>query len=269
MTRNRSRRHFLAGAGGLIAATALFPVLPSRAALNLSALETFVRMRCGAPGERAYWWYSGHVLGRIAGESAEPILSVTGCSYSTCTRREDGDIGYDLVEAGYYGDPDTGEILDAWQNPLNDKRATPQHYQSGQSLIFRRDLRVEPNTDKLPPGLDYRGRIIGPDIKADRVWMAEELFVQFPKTEGAPRFANSLANFEASANDIANPDLPFVPTTMQYTTINSFRPWMEMGSTPGTISMRLNSVKLPRREGIPASLRARIEADHPDFFDLI
>jgi hypothetical protein len=56
----------------------------------------------------------------------------------------------------------------------------------------------------------------------------------------------------------------FVPASMQYTTLNSFRPWMNMGSAAGDIMMRLNGLKLARWDQLPTALRTRIEADHGD-----
>jgi hypothetical protein len=52
---------------------------------------------------------------------------------------------------------------------------------------------------------------------------------------------------------------------MEYTTLNSFRSWMEMGDVAGTISMRLNGVKLPDVNQIDRQLFDRIQRDHPTF----
>ena len=266
--KNSSRRQFVGGAAALAGSAALPTSVFALAGANtgLTPLDMFVRMRCGVPGERTWWWYTGHVLGRQHGSPAKPMLSVTGCSYSTSTTLEDGAVRYELKEAGYYGDPVTTEIVDRWVNPLNGVECEAVHYLSGQRILFRPDLTVVPDVT-LPDGLDYTGRIIGPDIKHGRIWMAEELFVGLPTESGPQRTANSLANFEAELSQVTDPDLAFVPTTMEYTTINSFRPWMAMGDTPGTMSMRLNGVKLRTHDGVPAPLRVRIEKDHPGFFD--
>lgn len=258
----------------LIAAPALLaiPSVLCAAETGLSPLETFLRIRCSPPETRTFWWYSGQMLARLTGEPARTMVSVIGVSHSQITRRVDGRIGYKLLEAGYYGHPDQRGVEAIADGPianvLTGAPMTPEHYLSPQAIIFTPELDVIPDLPTLPPGLDYTGRITPPDIKAGRVWMAEELFVKAPPLPGAPengpRIANSLANFEAALDDVTSA-AEFVPATMQYTTLNSFRPWMNMGTASGAIMMRLNAVKLPGFDAVPADLRARILKDHPDF----
>lgn len=266
-----SRRALLAAVPGLAAMPGLAAI--AAASPGLSPLETFVRIRCSPPGTRTWWWYTGQLLARIAGEPMRPLVSVVGVSHSRITRRSDGSIGYALLEAGYYGAPDKpGSVDNIAEKPiinaLTGAPMQPEHYLSPQSIIFTEDLAVLPDLPALPPGLDYRGRITPPDIKNGRIWMAEELFIKAPparnRIDDAQRVLNSLANFEAALDDVES-DKAFVPATMQYTTLNSFRPWMNMGSASGAIMMRLNGIKLPDWSDVPAELRARILADHPDF----
>ncbi|WP_416906996.1 MAG: DUF1838 family protein [Polymorphobacter sp.] len=258
----------------LLAAPALLamPRALRAAETGLSPLETFLRIRCSPPETRTFWWYSGQMLARLTGEPARTMVSVIGVSHSQITRRPDGRIGYKLLEAGYYGHPDQRGVEAIADGPianvLTGAPMTPEHYLSPQAIIFTPELAVLPDLPTLPPGLDYTGRITPPDIKAGRVWMAEELFVKAPPArsapENGPRIANSLANFEAALDDVTSA-AEFVPATMQYTTLNSFRPWMNMGTASGAIMMRLNAVKLPSFDAVPEDLRARILRDHPDF----
>ena len=251
----------------LLAAGLAMPLLPAAAASGRNALETFLRMRCSPEGQSTYWSYSGHMLARVEGEPLRPLLSIIGASRSHIRRQPDGAIIYSLVEAGYYGAPDAaaspaGAIADSpITNALTGSPITPEHYLSPQTLRFTPDMQVMPDMGPLPPGVEYRGRITPPDIKQGRVWMAEELFVKLP---GNPsKILNSLANFETSLKDLDR-RASFVPCSMQYTTLNSFRPWMNMGAAKGEIMMRLNAIKLARWDNVPAALRQRIEADHGD-----
>lgn len=244
----------------LLAAGLVLPLMPARAAPSRNALETFLRLRCSPEGKSTYWSYSGHMLARVEGEPLRPFLSIIGASRSQFRRQPDGTVAYSLVEAGYYGAPDSPGIADGpIRNSLTGGLMTPQHYLSPQSIRFTPDLKVLPDMGPLPPGMDYRGRFTPPDIKQGRIWMAEELFIKIPGE--SPKILNSLANFEASVKDLDSP-AAFVPASMQYTTLNSFRPWMNMGEAKGEIMMRLNGLKLQSWEEVPAALRHRIEADH-------
>ncbi|WP_439532227.1 hypothetical protein [Polymorphobacter sp.] len=251
----------------LAAAALAAAALPSASRANplasLTPLEIFTRIRCSPPGRTTWWSYSGHMLARRDGDPLRPMVSVIGASRSTITMLPDGNIRYALTEAGYYGDPRTGEIADGpMANVLTGEPMSPEHYLSPQTILFTPDLKVLPDMAALPKGLDYTGRITPPDIKHSRIWMAEELFIKLPGTPA--RVANSLANFEASVADVARGG-DFVPATMQYTTLNSFRPWMNMGTAGGSIMMRLNALKCPGWDSVPEPLRRRILADHPEF----
>jgi hypothetical protein len=250
----------------LLAAGLALPLVPgpnpARAAAPRSALETFLRLRCSPEGQSTFWFYSGHMLARREGEPMRPLLSVIGASRSRIARQSDGSVVYSLIEAGYYGPPDAPDIADGpIPNALTGAPMTPEHYLSPQTIRFTPDLKVLPEMAAVPPGLDYRGRITPPNIKGDRLWMAEELFIKIAGK--SPKILNSLANFEASVKDIESA-ADFVPASMQYTTLNSLRPWMNMGADRGEIMMRLNGLKLQRWDEVPKALRQRIEADHGD-----
>jgi hypothetical protein len=234
----------------------------------MAPLQKFLRIRCSTYQKPTYWWYSGQIMGYVEGLSPlQPILSVVGASQTVASENSDGSISYDMVEAGYYGDPASGDIADGpISNLLNGEQITPKHYLSPQKLRFTNDLRVEPASGPLPPDVSFEGKIVGPDEKGDRIWMAEQLIAEIAARGDRPkRISNSLANFQASLSDVMS-DRQFVPATMDYTTLNSFRPWMNMGSASGRIMSRLQAIKLERWSSVPVQLRQRIEADHSGVF---
>ncbi|WP_394728919.1 DUF1838 family protein [Altererythrobacter sp. GH1-8] len=222
----------------------------------------FLRIRSSDVGRKTFWWYTGKLYGDRYGEPMRPLFQMQGASQTLATRISDSEVAYTLKEAGYYCDLETGEVIDGEvNNVFTDEAITPQHYLSSQDLIFSDQMAVRPQRD-LPSNISFDGRIIRPDIKGDRIWMSEYLFVTVgSRSGGNPRISNSMANFEASLEDVSKPE-GFVPATMQYTTFNSYRTWMNMGDTKGHVMMRLNALKLERWDQIPEPLRSRIEADH-------
>lgn len=235
---------------------------------DMHPLEKFMRIRSSRIGKPTYWWYSGHVMGYVDGDSPlQPILSVVGASQSIAARNSDGSVHYDMVEAGYYGDPTNGCIADSpIVNRLTGERINPKHYLSRQQLRFDLDLTVQPASGPLPTDVSFEGRIIGPDEKGDRIWMGENIIAEIAARDGRPkRIANSLAKFQASLSDVLS-NREFVPASFDYTTLNSFRPWMNMGTRTGRIMSRLQALKLESWNSVPLKLRGRIETDHPGVF---
>lgn len=266
-----SRRNLCVGGLAVAGTSAVTPALAddayALAGRTMSPIQKLMRIRSSEPGRRTFWWYSGQLLGRIGDTPLQPLFSILGASQAVAKWQDDGRISYEMIEAGYYGNPATGEIADTpIENPLTGQLVQPEHYLSPQKNTFTPELAVLPSTPVTPDQGAFEGRITPPDEKGDRIWMAERLTGILYETPQRPhRIFNSLANFEASRSDVYGSG-GFVPATMQYTTLNSFRPWMSMGDAEGNIMTRLNAVKLDHWSGIDAALSARIEKDHPGVF---
>lgn len=272
---NLNRRSLIkfAAAGGAIAATSRSgSLLAAEPAFPLGDLEAHVRMRGNLRGERSYWYYRGSVFGNVWGQSTAPMLSVEGVSFSLITALPGGRYRYSLNEAGYYGDPETGEITEKVMNPFTGKRYKPKNYLSPQTVIFEPDLSVTPVIDRRPPGLDYRGVIAPVSTFQNSVWSSEDLFVRMPlpNPDNDPdlpafRVQTSLASFTSDRGELLDPDRDFVPCQMNYQTLGTWRPWMGMGQTKGMISMRLTGTKCGV-DDLPVPIKERIARDHPAFF---
>lgn len=265
------RRSLLKAAAGMTAAAS--PALrAAEPAFPMGDLEAHVRMRGNLRGERTYWYYRGTVFGNAWGEATRPMLGVEGVSYSVMTPLDDGSYRYALTEAGYYSDPESGEIGDRVRNPFTGEFYRPEHYLSPQTVIFRPDLTVVPAVDGLPPGLDYTGTISPLRVFMDSVWSSEDLFVRMPVSgaEGDPdrldfKVQTSLATLSADRRQLLDRSRDFLPCQLNFQTLATFREWMNMGRRPGMMSWRMVGTKC-READVPAALAARIAADHPGFF---
>jgi hypothetical protein len=234
--------------------------------------DDFVRVRCSQPGRWGVWVYRGVLIGKVEGERAHKLLHVEGMSYNKAVRQETGGYEYHLDEAGYYCDLVTGEPVSEAVNPMNGKTVKVQHYRSPQRYIFK-DGQVQ-STNVLPPGTEFVGEITQPTVIGNRVFVGEDIFAKVPAAaaeNGAParplQVATSMVMFSAALEDLQTQSDRWVPAEATYNTMNTFRPWLEMGDTPGVMNMRLEMVKFQDERGAPEWLRTRIAKDHPDFFD--
>lgn len=236
-------------------------------------LDAYVRMRNRWDGKKSYTRYSGTFFMKVEGEVAIPILGVEGMSWGRCQRQPDGTYLYSMQEAGYHTDLVTREVVDEWVNPVNGLTVTPRHYRSGQSSTFT-PISVVPIMEHRPDGLEYNGVITPATVIDDTVWCSEDLYVKFPNPKerhedlrewnGPYRISTSLATHMAKVADLENRDVAFVPSSMSYTTINSWRGWMKMGQTPGVISWRLKGKKFESPDMVEDWISHRIRADHPE-----
>lgn len=269
-----NRRDLLRGAALAGGALAAGPLASARAESNfpLGDLEAHLRMRGNLRGERTYWYYKGTVFGNAWGEATQPMLGVEGVSYSTIEALEDGRYRYSLNEAGYYSDPSSGLIEEEVLNPFTGEYYRPDHYLSPQTTLFSPDLSVKPDSDRLPPGLEYRGHITPARVFKNVVISSEDIFVRMPVrgAEDDPqrlpfKVQTSLATFTASREDLLNEKLDFVPCQFNYQTLATFREWMNMGTRPGMMSWRMVGTKC-RENDVPRAIAQRIRAAHAGFF---
>lgn len=239
----------------------------------LSSLQAHVRMRGNLRGERTYWYYKGTVFGNSWGESTQPMLGVEGVSFSVIDQLPGDSYRYSMTEAGYYTDPNSGEIAEQVKNPFTGEYYRPEHYLSPQSNIFSPDLSVRPDRAKLPPGVEYRGEISSVSVFNNVVVSSEDVFVrmQVPSAAKDPdrlefKVQTSLATFTADRRDMLKPDCDFVPCQMNYQTLATFRDWMGMGKQPGMMSWRMTGTKCGF-DDLPPHMVERIARDHAGFFE--
>ena len=257
----------LLGAGLPIGADAAADGPAAGSKSSLDTLQTHVRMRAHPDGRPAFWWYSGTFYGQVSGQRTVPLLGIEGLSINRCTPADDGAFTYALREAGWFKDLGTGAILDQWLNPLTGRTVAPKHYYSPQSLRFE-GATVLPVLKAPIPGLEYTGYLGAPVTLGDSVWSSEELLVRMPGANGAPATVQtSLLTLHASLRDLRARANRFVPSTMAYQTLASWRPWMDMRDIPGVISWRLFGRKAATVDELPPAIVARTRSTHPQLFE--
>jgi hypothetical protein len=257
---------------GMALGGALMAAVPGgaqgRSQRSMDALQAHLRMRCYSGGQATYWYYSGTVFGQPAGEMTRPMLHVEGISQSRLEPLPGGQYKYSLQEAGYFADPVTGAISDRLVNPFTGEWYEPQNYLSGQVNILDPDLSVRPDSEALPPDLEYRGEISSLQTFKDMAWSTEDLYVRLPsENPGEPQFTvqTSLATFVADRRQLFDAGIEDIDCQFYYQTLATWRPWMNMGTRPGVISWRLVGAKC-RRDDLPREVAGRIRAEHPEFF---
>lgn len=262
-----NRRDMMRGAAAALGSGAMTGRAASRAAVAVDRVLTHVRMRAHPDGRPCYTWYQGTFYGQRSGERTRALLHIEGASTSTTQRQTDGSWTYRMREAGWFCDPASRQIVNEWRNPFTEQIVKPGHYNSKQQLLFAADGTVTPVISPLPPGLEWQGLLTEPVVVGDDVWSAEELLVRIPGPPGGnARVQTSLATLHASARDLQKPLRVWVPSTLAYQTLGSWLPWMEMGSATGVISWRLAGRKCASLAEVPASLRERIQREHPEVF---
>jgi hypothetical protein len=246
------------------------------AVVATDALATYLRIRSRLDGKPVFYPYRGTIFGRPIGQSAVPLFDVEGFSWDRLSIIGPQHYRIDTVEAGYFLDLVSGRPLNEWINPLNGLSTMVKHYRSFAHVEVS-DGKLKPILPATAlPGAQFNATMGSPTTLGDRIWVHEDLIARFPNKPASsfadPREYNgtmleaaSLATWCASVADLHDSRRAFVPATLSYQTVGSWRPFMKMGDTPGVISWRMFGSKVATIDEVPAALRKRVLDEYPGF----
>ena len=287
---NISRRTVIAsGVAGAVLSGSKTIIKPSKAAGHFdptdaaSVLRTLFRMRGSEDGRISMGWLKGQRYGVVDAEITPLMGMVTG-TFARNRVLEDGSISLTSFELAFYTDLDTGEVLDKLTMPYTGKAVDVPRLMlgPGQSVIKPGFHEVrEMGGEEIAPEGDRSGsetamrptgsmrfeRWLGPvTVKEGHVWITETSSAGVtPAEPGARKVVYSESvTYKAAYDDVMNPDLPAVASTLGYTGITSWRPWMEMGDHPGQTTSHAMGSRTFNVDGLPDDYRAMSEKYYPD-----
>ena len=226
-------------------------------------LQLYRVLRGGIGDQPALWWITGTLYAKVIGKTNVPLVQVHGASWNKITTRDDGNLDQAMDEAGYFGDVDTGEILDRWINPINGHEAKPEGYRTLSRQILTPDSVEVANTPII-----VDGKMRPATVSGNFVWVHETFSATVPAsiTGGAPRIIESMATFQATIDDVDLTAQRFVPSTIFFQEVDPFYDWMGMPENePGLLVWHVVGRKLESSAEVPEFLAERLETGHPGF----
>ena len=232
------------------------------------AWEIGRKTNCGTleAGVTRYGVWQGKAYSRVPGEKDRHLFNLIGVNTRQCADVEDAELGDGFRsvsrEVMLYLDPETGDLLDEWQNPwtgetvtvvhvANDpvNMRTPSYASKARDLSLRRygDLLVSASEIPLfydnPLGGDFQQYVGG-------TYHAMEIFDTF-----------------YPADELLDPDRRLERSYIAWVRVAQWLPWMEMGSKPGSTIFNATGSSTFDRNSIPEPLRAVLQARYPSYFE--
>ncbi|MER6782737.1 MULTISPECIES: DUF1838 family protein [unclassified Streptomyces] len=214
-------------------------------------LHAFARTRASLDGGEVTFLWSGDIYSWAPDQPYRRLFGFEGLNVARLVPDPETD-GFQLLtrEAAFFLDPQTREILETWEDkpvvhiwndPANLRlRPFPVPLtELGDQVCFSLEI---PLAYPSPlPVADY------PLNSADDTYRALELF-QF---------------FAPAA--VLTTDEPSVPSTMSWTRMSPWMPWMEQGQRQGGLTFHCRGRKLGSYAEVPERTRAYIAARHPEY----
>jgi hypothetical protein len=228
---------------------------------NFNAL---LKLRGDLSGDDFFFAFPGQAWAMIPQEKNHKCFRTFGFGSG---RYEKVDGGYRIFsrEVLYYLDPDTGEILNEWDNPFSGKKNDVMHIQNDPvNGVF--SLK---GPGPLAPPYPYVSC-------GDMVAFQWNFFIQHPNLltrEEYPKYSAGNIDQHAelwgmigSKKDILNPDTTSAYCTMSWSRVADYLPFMEMADAPGKMVFHSHSLKLmdgPKE--LPRAILDYTEKHHSEY----
>ncbi|WP_298477793.1 DUF1838 family protein [uncultured Maribacter sp.] len=217
-----------------------------------------------------YSWFSGHLWGIVPGEAPKALTTLQGLAKSNW-KKEGNNFTKESFDLGFFGDLETGKVLEKWKNPYTNETIEPFHFMYGgaNKKVYTEKGILSGETMKPYPNNWVQS--------GDQIWLDEYGSASFtnpiqPKewpisSAGKQMHFGSSTTYVANAKQLFNPKLASCDQTFFWTAVNSWEPWLRMGQKPGFVMWRATGRKIVDVSEIPISMLDYVAKVQPNYFD--
>ena len=228
------------------------------------ALEISRRIMCSATDdEPAVFSWSGDVYARRMGERDRLLFRVEGMNVRACSAVSDPERGegFALVsrELLLYLDPESGEVVDEWQNPFTDEVNEVLHVNNDpvnfEAYETGRDGEPTVWPGEVTGGLWFQRTTVP-------LFYPNPLGGAYQAEVGGTYHATEMFNFFGDTESLLDTDRE-AEIHVGWVRISDWLPWMRMGGREGSLYFHTAGSKLGSVDELPAVMRIAIEERFP------
>jgi len=256
-----------------LATTAILPLQSAQAqTLNpdnpQDALEISKRLQCGVSSdEPAVYHWSGNIYGRSPGQRDKLLFKGEGMNIRRCVEVTDPErgTGWRLIsrEVMLMLDPETGEVVDEWENPYTGKTVSVMQ-------IHNDPVNGRPNFAVGRNGEPFKMSTMkeaGPYVFIPfevPLFYTNPLAGDYQEFAGNQYHAMEIFDFAALKDELFDASKPTAYPMISWVRISAWAPWMEMAGRPGQMVFNAMGRKLPGGfEELPDVLKNEIRENYP------
>jgi hypothetical protein len=256
----------------LLLAVLAAPVLAAAAAAvpepGVETLQAFRRMQCSLEdGKPAVYGWTGRTYSRVPGEPDRLLFQLTGMNIRACESVTDKDkgTGFRMVsrEILLYQDPETGEILETWENPWTGE--TVDVIQIENDPVNQRPM--------FATGRDGEPLTLPIEVSGDQWWMTSTIPLFYENSLGGPfqdyiggkYHATEMFNFFGDVADLAMDAGDSSAIRIGWERISDWLPWMKMRSRAGILYFHTSGRKLDSFDQLPDIMKNFIDTKYPKY----
>lgn len=267
----------LAGAGasarGTSGPTGGVPVAMSDEAL----VTAFAKARHALDDRLTIGWVDATTYAFIDG-ATYPLYRLLAATWVRMRRVDALHFAGRTLETAYFFHPETGELLSELRMPVTGKVVPVKPYRAGPSPAslgvreqasgtFRMGQESRDGASFFREGTTQRHQTLSQPIReGDDLYIREDMGTRVMGPGGGKPifFYSEWTITRANWKDIQNPKLAWVDSTLQYSAVAAFRPWMQMDGVDGHTLQNGRGGRARRTEDLPprfVEMVRRFDAD--------
>lgn len=252
-------------------AAALTPAMAETIILKgTGALPVLQKMLCGTTeeGMTRYGIFEGNAYSRVPGEKDRHLFNVLGINTRQCNVVEDKKRGKGFRsvsrEIMVYMDPETGKIIDQWENPWTNDMIEVMHVEN--DPVNMRGFRYE-KAGKNEEALELTVRRYG-DVAVSSLeiplFYDNPLGGDYQSYVGGKYHAMEIFNDFYDADRLLDPSVAVVgQNQIAWTRVAQWLPWLEMGDRTGLMVFNATGFSTLNKTEIPETLMDILEDRYP------
>ncbi len=231
---------------------------------NLAAMR---KIQCSMnDGEVFTYGWHGHVFSRVAGEADRRLFRVEGMNIRQCGPLPDASAGPGFKQVTreilLYQNPDTGEVVDQWENPWTGKTVDVIHVTNDPV-----------NQTYRAVGRDGRKFILPFSQQGNSWWLTSTVPLFYPNPLageyqeyiGGTYHATEMFNFFGNLDELMDDKKNSVSAQVGWVRVSRWLPWMEMGDRAGLLYFHTAGGKLDSYDDLSKGLRSWIAKNSPEY----
>ena len=294
------RREMMIGAAGIVGAAPLGALLAGESRADAAApsgprstvvaqplalsgaqlLTAVMKLRASIDDRITIGWVDAVNYAFIEGE-AIPLYRLYAATWQRFVRRSDELFEGRLLEVAYFVDMRSGELLETLTMPRTGRRVDVPRYRAGPTpskvMPQRRETRRFDMAHERPDSGSFflQGTAASeqyfsqPERRGGRVAIREDNGSRLIRPDGSPGAFHyrEWVIWTGDYAEVMDPRSTCVQVEIAYSATTAWRPWMQMGETPGNTLQNGWGGKALRPEDLPAEHLRLTQRFHPDLLD--
>lgn len=225
--------------------------------LQWMGVQELVRTRCSTDGADIYTEWTGSVYAFIPQQKQRKLFDIKGMNVARCLKNKQGQWYITSREVSFYLDPQTGKILDRWQNPWTGEVVPVVH-------IANNPVQSTFSADKYPVTLTDSNVIFVLDVLLayPNVLASDPKFKDY--SPEALYQAGEFFKLTAPLQEVTNSKATTAPhVSIDWMRIGPWLPWMKMKGQLGQLVYSTTARKLLHFEELSPWLKQEITSRVP------